>query len=58
MYHTNSIEGFWSMLKRSVHGTRTHVSLKHLSKYIGEFEYRWNMRNVAVLMFARRVVSL
>ena len=36
--HTNTIEGFWSQIKRSIRGTHVHVSAKHLPKYLGEFE--------------------
>jgi hypothetical protein len=53
----NSIEGFWSMLKRGISGTHIHVSPKHLSKYLGEFEYRWNMRRVPHLMLDRLMFS-
>jgi transposase-like protein len=53
----NSIEGFWSMLKRGINGTHIHVSGKHLPKYLGEFEYRWNMRQVPHLMLDRLMVS-
>lgn len=49
--HTNSIEGYWSILKRSIHGTHIHVSRKHLDKYLGEFEFRYNMRKTPELMF-------
>lgn len=42
---TNGIEGFWAQLKRSINGTHIHVSQKHLSKYLGEFEFRHNRRN-------------
>lgn len=42
--HVNSIEGYWSRLKTSIRGTHVHVSGKHLSKYAGEFEYRYNSR--------------
>jgi transposase-like protein len=56
--HTNTIEGFWSQLKRSIRGTHVHVSGKHLSKYLGEFEYRWNMRNCQAAMFPRLLLSL
>ena len=55
--HTNSIEGFWSMLKRSIRGTHVHVSAKHLPKYLGEFEYRYNMRENPQLMFVRLLLS-
>jgi transposase-like protein len=42
--HVNTIEGYWSRLKNSIRGTHVHVSAKHLSKYAGEFEYRYNSR--------------
>ncbi len=42
--HVNSMEGFWSRLKESIGGTHIHVSSKHLAKYAGEFEYRYNAR--------------
>jgi transposase-like protein len=57
IHHTNTIENFWSQLKRSIRGTHTHVSRKHLSKYLGEFEYRYNMRKSPEVMFARLLLS-
>lgn len=53
IHHTNSIEGFWSRLKNSIRGTHVHVSRKHLPKYLGEFEYRYNMRKSPKYMFER-----
>ena len=53
----NAIEGFWSALKRGINGTHIHVSAKHLPKYLGEFEYRWNMRHVPHLMMDRLMAS-
>ncbi len=55
--HVNSIEGFWSQLKRSIRGTHVHVSRKHLPKYLGEFEFRYNLRKLPELMFARLLLS-
>jgi len=49
--HTNTIEGFWSWLKRGVNGTHVWVSPKHLPKYLGEFEFRFNLRKQPALMF-------
>jgi transposase-like protein len=49
----NSIEGFWASLKRGINGTHIHVSGKHLPKYLGEFEFRWNMRREPHLMLDR-----
>lgn len=43
--HVQTIEGFWSQLKRSINGTHIHVSGKHLWKYAKEAEFRFNRRN-------------
>ncbi|HEX2762803.1 MAG TPA: IS1595 family transposase [Allosphingosinicella sp.] len=53
----NRIEGFWAMVKRTIAGTHIHVSPKHLPKYLGEIEYRWNMRQVPHLMLDRLMHS-
>ena len=45
--HTNTIEGFWSQLKRSIDGTYHCVSPKYLQFYVNEFVYRYNHRHVA-----------
>lgn len=42
--HTNTIEGFWGQLKRSLHGTYHSVSKQHLQAYIDEFAFRYNYR--------------
>ena len=41
--HTNGIESFWSLLKRGHYGVFHHFSVKHLHRYLAEFESRWNM---------------
>ena len=51
--HVNTAESFWSRLKLSIRGTHVHVSAKHLPKYLGEFEFRFNMRRQPELMFAK-----
>ena len=43
--HTNSIEGVWSLLKRSIMGAFHKVSVKHLSRYLEELEWRYNNRD-------------
>jgi hypothetical protein len=40
--HVNSLEGFWSQLKRSINGTYHCVSPKYLQSYVNEFSYRYN----------------
>ena len=57
IHHVNTAEGFWSRLKNSIKGTHVHVSAKHLPKYLGEFEYRFNMRHHPEAMFARLLLS-
>ena len=42
---TNSIEGFFSQLKRTIGGTHISVSRKHLAKYAKECEFRFNRRH-------------
>lgn len=46
--HTNTIEGYWSQLKRSIDGTYHSVSPKYLQHYLDEFSFRYNLRGVAV----------
>ena len=43
-WHTNTIENFFSILKRGVYGTYQHVSEAHLHRYLAEFDFRHNER--------------
>lgn len=44
--YTNTVEGFFSILKRGVMGTFHHVSKHHLPLYLAEFDYRYNHRKM------------
>lgn len=44
--HTNTIEGFWSLLKRQILGIHHFVSPKHLQRYVDESAYRYNRRDL------------
>jgi transposase-like protein len=43
--HTNTIEGYFSILKRGIVGTYHHVSQQHLKRYLAEFDFRYNERS-------------
>ena len=45
--HTNTIEGFWSILKRNLYGIYHIASKKHLQKYLEEVAYRFNNRDIS-----------
>jgi transposase-like protein len=45
--HTNTIEGFWSLFKRSIKGIYHSVSAKYLQLYAGENAFRYNTRNMS-----------
>jgi transposase-like protein len=49
--HTNTIEGFWSLLKRGIGGVYHAVSAKHLQDYLNEYSFRYNHRNDVTPMF-------
>jgi transposase-like protein len=42
--HTNTAEGYFSILKRGIYGVYHHVSAEHLKRYLGEFDFRYNHR--------------
>jgi transposase-like protein len=45
--HTNTVEGFFGLLKRGIVGTFHNVSKQHLPLYLAEFDHRWNHRKVS-----------
>jgi transposase len=53
--HTNTIEGFWSQLKRGINGTYHAVSLKYLQSYVDEFAYRYSHRHSEEHLFHKLI---
>jgi len=49
--HTNTIEGFWALVKTGILGTHHHVSPKWLQGYLNEYAWRYNRRNDTHPMF-------
>ena len=49
--HTNTIEGFWSLVKRGIGGTHHAVSAKFLQEYLNEYSFRYNRRDEPTPMF-------
>lgn len=56
--YTNTIEGFWSQMKRSIDGTYHAVSKKYLQTYLNEFSYRYNHRASEFSLFELLIGSL
>ncbi len=44
--HTNTAEGRWSLMKRAVYGTHHSISEAHLSRYLAEWDFKWNTRKI------------
>ncbi|WP_298357720.1 IS1595 family transposase [Rhodoblastus sp.] len=55
-WHTNSVEGYFSLLKRAVFGTFHHVSEAHLHRYTAEQDFKFNTRKMTD--FERTTLSL
>lgn len=46
MVHSNTVEGFFSIVKRGLIGTYHHVGSQHLWRYLDEFDFRYNRRDL------------
>jgi hypothetical protein len=44
---TNTVEGYFSILKRGINGVYHHVGKQHLHRYLNEFDFRYNAREVS-----------
>ena len=55
--HTNTIEGYFSLLKRGITGVYHHVSQQHLKRYLAEFDFRYNERSALGVDDAERTLK-
>jgi hypothetical protein len=44
---TNTVEGYFATLKRGIDGVYHHVSKRHLNRYLSEFDFRYNSKDVS-----------
>lgn len=51
--HTNTIDGFWSLVKRGITGVYYQVGLAYLQSYLNEYAFRYNRRHVMRPMFSQ-----
>jgi transposase len=59
--HTNTIEGFWALVKNGIRGVYHQVGRNYLQSYLNEYSFRYNRRNQGNLIFndvLRRVGEL
>lgn len=55
--HTNTVEGFFSQMKRSIDGTHHHVTADHLHRYVAEFDFRYSTRKMTDSDRAKRIIE-
>jgi hypothetical protein len=54
---TNTVEGYFGILKRGISGIYQHVSPEHLNRYVNEFSFRYNNRSALGIEDAQRAVN-
>ncbi len=55
--HTNTIEGFFSIFKRGMKGVYQHCKSNHLQRYLNEFDFRYNTKDISDLERANVALS-
>ena len=56
--HSNTVEGYFSVLKRGIVGTFHHVSEAHLKRYLAEFDFRYNNRSALGVTDGERTANV
>lgn len=57
-HHTNHVESFWTLFKRSIRSTHIHVSPKYMNRYLAEFTFRSNHREMQNAMFDLLIAAI
>ena len=57
-HHVNGVESFWHLFKASVASTHIHISEKYMDRYLGEFQFRSNHREMRNAMFDFLIAAL
>ena len=58
IHHTNNVESFWRLFKKSVASTHIHISEKYAQRYLDEFTFRSNHRARQNAMFDLLIAAL
>lgn len=56
--HTNTVEGFWALVKRAWYGTHHHYSVKYLPSYIAEAQFKYNHRDKEDQLFNKALENI
>jgi transposase-like protein len=57
-HHVNHVESFWRLFKASVRGTHVHISQKWMDRYLNEFTFRQNYREMGNAMFDLLIAAI
>jgi hypothetical protein len=58
VHHTNSVENFWRLFKAAIKSTHIHVAPTYMDRYLGEFTFRSNFREMKNAMFDLLIESI
>lgn len=59
-FHTNNIEGFWSLVKRGIVGQYHKITYRYLQNYLNEFSFKYNLKsakNIFEIFMQRAVIT-